>query len=157
MACPKCQVNPESHSFVYLGKIPNGVSIFYTCPAKAKDYKDEQNFLHYFSAHLAQAEGQPWIWIFDCQGFAAKHVTSLSTAKGLVHILQEKHKHFLQGIYIVHEAWHFHALLKVIMPFIKKEARKRIFQVTGSTLEILTKLEQQGIPMNMLSSLREVP
>lgn len=157
MRCPKCITNPDAHSFVNLGKTPNGVSIFYTCPAKAKDYRDEPKFLEYFEAHLSEAEGQPWIWIFDCQGFTQKHATSLSTGKGLIRLLEEKHKHMLQNIFIVHEAWHFHALLSVLMPFVKKEARKRMHQLTGSTLEIMVKLEKQGIPMNMLSCLREAP
>lgn len=157
MPCPKCQVNPGAHSFVNLGMTPNGISVFYTCPAKAKDYKDEPNFVSYFKAHLEEAEGKPWIWIFDCQGFTQKHTSSIETGKGLIRLLDERHKNILQAVYMVHEAWHFHALFSMLKPFIKKEARKKMIQLTGSTLEILVKLEKAGIPMNMLSCLRKIP
>ena len=155
MPCTKCEKNPDAHSFINLGKTPSGIRVFYTCPAKAKDYVDEERFVEYFAAHLEEVEKEPWIWIFDCQGFTQKHMSSLHTGKGLIRVLDENHKDVLQAIYMIHEAWHFHALFSMLKPFIKKEARKKTFQLTGSTLEILVKLEQRGLPMSMLQVLRE--
>lgn len=157
MVCSKCQSLPGAHSFVRLGTLQSGVTVFYTCPAKAKDYKDEPQFLSYFAAHLQETENKPWIWIFDCQGFGKEHMTSLETVKGLTHLLQTTYKDTLQDLYIIHEAWHFHLLLKAILPFVNKKFRKHLHQMKGSTFEILVQLEKQGLPLSLLQPLREPP
>ena len=157
MGCQKCQSLPGSHSFVRLGRLPSGISVFYTCPAKAKDFKDEPMFLGYFATHLETTENKPWIWIFDCQGFGKEHMTSLATVKGLTNLLQTTYKDSLQDLYIVHEAWHFHLLLSAVMPFVNKKFRKHLHQIKGSTLEILVEFEKKGLPMSLLAPLREPP
>jgi hypothetical protein len=153
-SCPKCAAVPGSHSFEKLGVLPTGVSVFYTCPAKAKDYKDEANFVDYFKYHLKEIGNNPWVWIFDCHGFSTKHMTSMETTKNLVHLLQNEHTHILQAIYLVQEAWHFHTFMKMALPLLKTNTRQKLHQIKGGTLEVLVELEKRGIPMNYLQCLR---
>lgn len=152
--CPKCDILPGSHSFDKLGVLPSGVSVFYTCPAKAKDYKDEDKFIDYFKYHLHETGNQPWIWIFDCHGFGVKHMTSMETTRSLVHLLQNEHTHTLQAVYLVQEAWHFHSFMKMALPLLQKQTRQKLQQIKGNTLEVLVELEKKGIPMHLLQCLR---
>lgn len=152
--CPKCAIIPGSHSFERLGVLSSGVSVFYTCPAKAKDYKDEDKFVDYFKYHLKETGQHPWIWIFDCKGFGTKHMTSLDNTKALIHLLQHEHTQTLQAVYFVQEAWHFHNFMKMAMPLVQKQTRQKLHQIPGETLEVMIELEKKGIPMHLLQPLR---
>lgn len=154
-SCPKCAIVPGSHSFEKLGILATGVGVFYTCPAKAKDYKDEDKFVDYFKYHLKETGKDPWIWIFDCQGFGAKHMTSMENTRALVHLLQNEHTHTLQSVYLVQEAWHFHSFLKMAIPLLHKQTRQKLHQIKGHTLEVIVELEKKGIPMGYLQCLRQ--
>ncbi len=158
MVCKRCQECPGSHTFHLLGTTTQGYTILYTCPAKTKNFRgDDKDFVESFEEHLRELEGTPWIWIFDCQGFTAKHMLSLENTRGLVRVLYEKHEESLKGAYIVHQAWYAHLFLKILMPFLKKETRDDIHSIRGSTLETIVELEQHGIPSSLLSCLREPP
>lgn len=154
MPCPKCEIDPKAHSFEKLVQLKNGTNVFYTCPAKATDYRDEPMFLTYFKHHLELPGKNPWIWIFDVHGFGLKHCTSMDTMLGLMKMLETDHKDTLQAIYFVNESIHFHNLLTLIKPFLKKEHKARMHSIKGNSLHTLTELEKRGIPMTALSCLR---
>lgn len=155
MPCSICITQPDAHSFLSLGKTPLGVTVLYTCPAKAKHFVNNHTFLSFFEQHLEDVEGKPWVWVFDCQQMGMKHMTSLEVTRGMIDILQKKHAQNLQGLYIVHETSFFRSLFSMVLPFLKKETRTRIGILSSNTFESLVELEKRGIPMSMLSVLRE--
>lgn len=145
MACQKCLQGRKAHSFETLGTLQNGVRIFYTCPAQREDFNDD-NFLEEFDQHLESTEGKPWIWIFDCQGYEAKHMLNLRDSLGLLHLFETKYKHSLQAMYVIHEAWYFHLFLKSVKPLMKRETRDKLHQISGSRLQTTIELQNRGIP-----------
>ncbi len=145
MACHKCKQGRKAHSFESLGTIQNGVRVFYTCPAQREDFNDD-NFLEEFGQHLEVTEGKPWIWIFDCQGYEAKHMLSLRDSLGLLRLFETKYRHSLQAMYVINEAWYFHLFLKTVKPLMKKETQAKLHQIRGSRLEAAVELQKRGIP-----------
>lgn len=154
-SCPICQIDPEAHSFRRLGKTPFQLEILYTCPGKAKEKPNEKTFLTYFQHHMDDMRPSPWIWIFDCKDMTAAHLLSLSTTKEMLRILREEHSNTLQGIYIINQHWIFKNFLQLCTPFMRREDRARLAVFNGPVLETLVELERRGIPMYLLSSLRE--
>jgi hypothetical protein len=154
MACPKCQQGRKAHSFEHLGTLQNSVNVFYTCPARRDDFHDD-NFLQDFSQHLQATNGAPWIWIFDCQKYEAKHMLSLKDSLGLLHLFETTYKDSLQAMYIVNEAWYFHLFLKTVKPFMKSETRAKLHQIQGSALEAAVQLDKRGIPFSMSQRIRQ--
>lgn len=154
MKCPKCLIDPESHSFIKLGTLANGTHVYYTCPAEAKDKKDGPDMIHYMKLHLDSVKEQNWIWLFDCYNFGEEQATSMQTAMALTKILEQDHSGFLKKIYIVNSAWHFHALIKLCLPLLKKTSREKIQDISGDTFQTLIRLEKEGIPLHLLQKIR---
>lgn len=154
MPCAKCQGGRSAHSFEDLGTLQNGVSIFYTCPARRDDF-DDNDFLKDFSQHLLATEGKTWIWLFDCQGYQAKHMLSLKDSMGLLRMFETTYKDSLQAMYVVNEAWYFHLFLKSVKPFMKPETKAKLHQIEGSPLEAAVELGKVGIPFSISKRIRE--
>lgn len=154
MKCPKCVVDPEAHSFVKLGTLTNGTHLYYTCPFDAKDKKDGPDMVHYIQLHLNEVKQQNWIWIFDCYKFGEEQATSMQTAMAITKILEDDHQGYLKKIYIVNSAWHFHALLRLCLPFLKKSSKEKIKDVSGDAFQTIVFLEKEGIPVHFLQKLR---
>ena len=152
--CPICQIDPKAHSFQRLGKTPLHVELLYTCPAKATS-TPQADFLTYFHHHMNDMRGQQWVWIFDCKGITTKHLLSLDTIQQMLRILRDEHTGYLQGIYIVNQHWIFKQFLQACFPFMRKEDRARLAIFSGPVFETLVELERRGIPMNLLTTLRE--
>ena len=147
MVCKKCKQGRKAHSFEAFGTLQNGVQIFYTCPAQREDFNDD-NFLEDFGQHLEATGGKPWIWIFDCQGYEAKHMLSLRDSLGLLNLFETKYKDSLQAMYVINEAWYFHLFLKTVKPLMKKETQRKLHQISGSRLETTIELQKRGIPFH---------
>lgn len=154
MSCEKCQKGQNAHSFEDLGTLQNGVRVFYTCPAR-RDYFYDEDFLHDFGQHLESTEQKPWIWIFDCQGYEAKHMLSLGDSLGLLRLFETTYRDSIQAMYIVNEAWYFHLFLKTVRPFMKQETRQKLHQISGSPLEAAAALSLFGIPFAISKRIRE--
>lgn len=154
MSCPKCAQGRNTHSFENLGTLQNGVTIFYTCPARREDFDDER-FLEYFSQHLQATENKPWIWIFDCQEYQAKHMLGIKDSLGLLKLFETTYRDSLQAMYVVNEAWYFHLFLKTVKPFMKQETKQKLYQIQGSALEAAVELSKKGIPFAMSKRIRE--
>ncbi len=144
MACQKCKQGRRAHSFESLGTIQNGVRVFYTCPAQREDFNDD-NFLEEFDQHLQATENKPWIWIFDCEGYQAKHMLGLKDSLGLLRLFETTYKDSLQAMYVINEAWYFHIFLKTVKPLMKKETQAKLHQISGSRLETAVELQKCGI------------
>lgn len=152
--CPICQLDPKAHSFVRLGRTPLQVELLYTCPSKAATIP-HSDFLTYFHHHMNDMKGSTWVWIFDCKDIAMKHLLSLNTIQQMLRILREEHTEYLQGIYIINQHWIFKQFLHTCSPFMQKEDRARLAIFSGPPLETMVELERRGIPMHLLSKLRE--
>jgi hypothetical protein len=151
MVCEACQKVPGTHSFSRIGKTNQGHHVFYTCPARAKEYGNAPNIVKHYKAHLDQTGSEPWIWIFDCTGFGLKHMSSLETGKALAKLIDEEYSQSIQGIYIINEAWQIKALIDIIWGLIKKTTRQKVHHVKGSTLEMIYNLEKVGLDHTSLS------
>ena len=154
MSCPSCAQGRNKHSFEYLGTLQNGVRIYYTCPARREDI-DDANFLGEFNQHLQATEQKPWIWIFDCQAYEAKHMLSLKNSLGLLRLFETTYKDSLQAMYIVNEALYFHLFLKTVKHFMKTETKAKIQNIEGSQLEAAVALNKEGIPFAISKRIRE--
>ena len=154
MPCKKCQEGRNAHSFENLGTLQNGVSIFYTCPARRSDFHDT-SFLPDFSKHLEETNGKPWIWIFDCQSYQAKHMLSLKDSLGLLHLFETTYRDSLKAVYIVNEAWYFHLFLKTVKPFMKQETKQKLHQISGSALEAAVELNKRELPFSISKRIRD--
>lgn len=154
MSCSKCLQGKKAHSFENLGTLQNGVRVFYTCPARRDDF-DDNNFLHDFGQHLQATENKPWIWIFDCQEYQARHMLGIRDSLGLLHMFETIYKDSLQAMYVVNEAWYFHLFLKTVKPFMKQETAAKLHQIRGTSLQAILDLETRGIPCSMTVRLRE--
>ena len=94
MACIKCQINPESHSFTNFGDL-NGINLYYTAPARTLDYKESEEKIANFKKHLDLAKGNQWIWVFDCGSMQMKHSSTMNYTRRLAQILANEHEPFL--------------------------------------------------------------
>jgi hypothetical protein len=126
--CPKCVIEPESHSFQKINETQNGVSIFYCCPSKAKYYNDNEGILEHYDGMLKDNGDKPWIWIFDSKGFSMKHAINLSLAKNLAILINVKYSKNLKKIIIINTTWHINITLKCVMPFLDDSVSKLIIK-----------------------------
>jgi hypothetical protein len=154
MPCEKCAKGHKAHSFENLGTLQNGVNVFYTCPARRDDF-DDDNFLEDFGQHLQETNQKPWIWIFDCNNYEAKHMLGLKDSLGLLRLFETIYKDSLQAMYVVNEAWYFHLFLKTVKPFMKAETRSKLQQISGSPLQAAAELDRRGIPFTLSQRIRE--
>ena len=159
MACPRCNVVPDAHSFNYFGII-NGTSYYYTSPARARDYKETPETFTYYKLHINNAKSGNWVWVIDCAGMQMKHYSSMEIIKNMMKILLEEHKGFLQKICIIHPNTWIKTALSVMKPFLKKDTLEKITIIEGEKLELLVGLEKIGIkghPLNWLLSVFSTP
>ena len=87
--CKICDEFPNSHSFSKIEE-REGVSVYYTCPAKAIKYNDSAGIIKHYKDTLDSLQGSPWKWIFDSRGFGWKHVTQVSLAIELAKLISSK-------------------------------------------------------------------
>lgn len=154
MVCKKCAEGQNVHNFENLGKLESGVQVYYTCPARRQLF-DDRNFLEEFDLHLQETGTTPWIWIFDCKEYQAKHMLNLGNSLGLLKLFETKYKNTLQAMYIVNEAWYFHLFLKTVKPFMKEETKAKMHQIAGSSLEAAVELNRNGIPFRISKRIRD--
>ena len=119
--CPICALNPTSHSLKKIGE-KDGVSYFYTCPAKASKYNDSDGILAHYRGVLNDLSGAKWVWIFDSEGFSAKHALDMSLPIKLAKLIDE-YRNSLVKIEIINATWHIRMVLKVIYPFLSEETK----------------------------------
>lgn len=134
--CVKCTSDPASYSFKKVSD-KNGVTVFYTNPAKAKIYKDHEEIVAHFDHTLERLGGRKWIWIFDGDGFDTDHMMEIKTGKNLATIIMEKYGDSLQEIKIINPSVHVKVIMKVIMPFLDKKVVSKIKMLDDRAYSIL--------------------
>lgn len=99
--CPKCKIDPMSHSLKKLGEKFN-IEYYYTCPAEAKLYYDEEGIYNHYNGVLSDIpQENKWVWIFDSSGFGLKHLMYVNIGISLSSLISTKHSHNLEKIIII--------------------------------------------------------
>jgi len=151
MACPRCKMVPDAHSFNYFGTIADR-KYYYTSPARARDYKETSETLTYYKLHINNAKTGEWVWIIDCAG--------MEIIKNMVKVLLDEHNGFLQKIYIIHPNTWIKTAMTVMKPFLKRETLDKILIIEGEKVELIVALEKLGLKgaaLNWLLSVFGMP
>ncbi len=126
--CPKCLAEPGSHSFYKMKETKEGISVFYTCPAKTKYPNDNQGIMEHYAGIMEDNGSKPWIWIVDSNGFSMEHALNISLAKDLAKMINDKYSHNLKKIIIVNPTWHINTTLAVVKPFLSDRVNQLIYK-----------------------------
>ena len=114
--CKICQEDPTSHSLKNMGTRDN-ITYFYTCPAKATKYNDTEGIIAHYDGILSENTNK-WSWIFDCDGFNAKHLLEINVGIQLAKLITNKFSHNLDKIIVINKTWHVKVVLDLIYPFL---------------------------------------
>ena len=122
--------------FQPIGRRTSDVALLlYSAPAQLTEHPTEAQFAEYLS-HLRRIR-EPWIWIVDCRGMTAHHLTNMSMAHRLQSILREEHGHLLKDTWILFlNSW-----LRTLLALFQAPA----VSLSGDRLELLVYLQQQRV------------
>ena len=109
--CAICAKDPTAHSFKKIAD-KNGVVTFYTKPSTATQYSDSENTLKHIEKYLQSIGQKRWIWLFDSDGFDAKHAMELGMARSILDLIQNKYNNQLDQIIFINNSWHIKAVIK---------------------------------------------
>ena len=154
MSCPKCQVDPEYHSFTNFGSLEDGGRIFYTAPARAKEDGPYEQFITNFKLHLETAKDSRWIWIFDCEQM--KQSYGLGFLRDLANVLHKDHDLALEAIYLIRPNFLVYTLIKTMQYLLRSDVLKKVHILSETNLALFYKFETLGISGNALHWLTEV-
>lgn len=151
MDCARCADWPGYHSFEKLAD-RYGIHYFYCFPAhNRQSVKTREDMLN-FASHFPK-EGR-WSLIFHANGYSLSNMMPLSVALELGQIVQDQHLHRLRHIYIVEGSWFMRFLIAAILPFLRAEMRSKFILVSGSLLEVIARLREEGLTLSDLTLLR---
>jgi len=122
MECPVCANDPTSHSLRRLENLENGTVVMYTKPADASRYWDRDGILFHYDNVLSQISGD-WIWIFDADGFSAKHMFEIDVAISLARLISTKYSERLRKIIITNPSPIVELVIIIVKPFLNKRMR----------------------------------
>ena len=122
--CQDCKKDPKSHSLKNLGS-HNGVTYFYTCPAKATKYNDADGIITHYDGVLSQNKTD-WIWIFDGEGFNTKHLLEINVGIKLAKLITQKYSDSLKKIIVINPSWNIKLLLELLYPFLNNYLKSKI-------------------------------
>ena len=100
MACPKCKINPFSHSFVPFGKNSRDETLYYTGIARMTSLDDYIN-LQCWTLHMDSIKG-PWVWIIDCANMEIHHNITPQFSTVFANILMLEHSRSLKRIVVLY-------------------------------------------------------
>ena len=123
--CPKCHINPNTHSFRIIEE-NDKQTIFYTCPADAIEYNDTNGILLHYENMLKNNGEKDWIWIFDCARLEIKHSFELNTSKRIAELVSNKYMHNIKQIYIINPNFIINIIINFIWPFLNDKIKDLI-------------------------------
>jgi hypothetical protein len=109
--CAICAKDPTAHSFKKIAD-KNGIVTFYTKPSAATRYSDAENALKHLENSLQSIGQKKWTWLFDGDGFDAKHAMELGMARSILDLIQNKYINQLHQIILINSSWHIKAVIK---------------------------------------------
>jgi len=145
MSCKICQLDPKNHNFIHFGKTTEGISVYYTNPAKSKELIDTPEKFVFFKVHLDEAKSKgKWIWIFDCAGMRTEHFTSYQFTKSLMQELSNDQLDSIQGLWILHPNTWMRASIAFIKPLFKSELIQKIRVFENKRETLMLDLQKAG-------------
>lgn len=120
--CPICAIQPGAHSLTKLYEREN-IEYYYTCPAKATMYNDTVGIINHYNGVLQEIT-QPWVWIFDGEGFNLAHSLEVGIGIQLAGILSTCSH--LQKIVIINPTIYVSVIYTVLYPFLNERLKSKI-------------------------------
>ena len=120
--CSICREVPGSHSFVKLSE-ENGVSCYYTCPAKASRYDDLEGIDNHYRLELSKLGGKSWIWVLDGEGLEMRHALELRVGIGIAKILEE---YGVERIYVINRSVYVEIIRIGLWLLLSEELKSKI-------------------------------
>lgn len=151
LQCHRCRETPGFHSFEHVADI-SGIQYFYCFPAQNKQSVRTREDMVQFVSHFPQTG--KWSLLFHVNGYGLSHMMPLSIALEMGVLVQENHLDRLQAIYIVEGSWFMNFLITCILPFLRKEMKKKFILLHGSILDIVGRLSKEGLTLNHLEKMR---
>jgi hypothetical protein len=122
MDCPVCAIDPTSHSLKRLENLEDGTVVMYTKPADATRYWDRDGILFHYDSVLSQISGD-WVWVFDADGFSAKHMFEIDVATSLARLISSKYSERLRKIIIKNPSPIVEFVIVIVKPFLNKRMK----------------------------------
>jgi hypothetical protein len=122
MDCPVCAIDPTSHSLKRLENLEDGTVVMYTKPAEATRYWDRDGILFHYDSVLSQISGD-WVWVFDADGFSAKHMFEIDVATSLARLISSKYSERLRKIIIKNPSPIVEFVIIIVKPFLNKRMK----------------------------------
>jgi hypothetical protein len=120
--CRICRETPGSHSFVKLSE-SDGVSYYYTCPAKASRYDDLEGIEEHYRLELSKLNGSSFVWIFDGDGFDMRHVMEIRVGICISKILEE---YSVKRIYVINPSIYVRIIRSMLWGMLSENLRSKI-------------------------------
>lgn len=124
--CPVCTMYPGSHSFTLVNVKNDGTHVFYTCPANASLYRDEDGIAAHYEGFLSEIGDAPWEWVVDFAGFTLIHATAPHVAIRVARLIMNDYSRHLKKITIINENTCFDIMFNIVRPFISKKIEELI-------------------------------
>jgi hypothetical protein len=122
MDCPVCALDATSHSLKRLENLEDGTVVMYTKPADATRYWDRDGILFHYDSVLSQISGD-WVWVFDADGFSAKHMFEIDVATSLARLISSKYSERLRKIIIKNPSPIVEFVIIIVKPFLNKRMK----------------------------------
>ena len=140
MSCPKCEQNPNTHSFLKFGQ-KDDMAYWYTAPVDAVETVDSLEKYEALKVHMeiVKADAQ-WIWVFNCTNMRAHHHTPLKFMQLLVKSLSAEHGDSLKEVWFVNPNMWIKTTIQLLRPFVHKKFLSKITFLPDMGVEFITKL-----------------
>lgn len=155
MACPKCIINPDSHSFTPFGT-HQGSKLIFTSPARALDVKETEEKIVNIKKHLDTVKECSWIWVFDFGHMQMKHYSSLRYILKLAEILNKEHDTSLKEIWVLRPNQWLQTMLTISKGLINLKLLQKLTIFDGKTLDLYLNLQKFGLQDKPLHWLGQV-
>jgi hypothetical protein len=123
--CPKCAVDPTSHSFKKVSD-KGGITIYYSHPSKAKLYDDLEGILSHVDNMLTLQGKKPWMCILDGDGFDVKHAAQVRIGVALMDMMMNKYGATMKEFKVINPTWHIHGQVTVAKMTLSSELFTKI-------------------------------
>ena len=141
--CAACKLDSDTHSFSYVTKWAT-YHIFHTSFAKLKDYNNSETIIAHMRAALAPIQGEPWLWVIDCDAFALKHAMCLPAHINIAKFMRDNYTYQLAGIYVLNSGSLLKSTITHIMPLFDPDMQRKVTYLNGSALQLMPELEKIG-------------
>jgi len=123
--CEMCMKDPTSHSLRKISE-KRGISIYYTCPSKATQYKDTEGILNHFDRVIEANSPKKWALVIDGEGFDIRHAAETKTGRGLLNLMMNKYGEQLVNVKLINPSWHMKGALQMSDSLFTPEFREKL-------------------------------